>query len=112
MECIKNQSPLPDLKDYRPAIKETVLDASLVSLDPAVTRKNLFKSLVFVFPTKKQLEILQEVVLSAGGKADLLNLNERWDKLGATNVVLIQLPSNKSNIPDEIIKKLEEITGT
>ncbi|KAK6625549.1 hypothetical protein RUM43_005848 [Polyplax serrata] len=110
VECIKNQSPLPDLKDYRPAIKETVLDASLVSLDPTVTRKDLFKRLLFIFPTKKQLEILREVVLSAGGKADLLNLNERWDKLGATNVVLIQLPSNKSNIPDEIIKKLEEIT--
>lgn len=86
------------------------MDASLVSLDSSHTRKNLFKDHIFIFPTKKQLEILKEVILDAGGKVELLSSSCDWNRFEKSNIVLIQLPTNKSSIPEILVQKFEEIT--
>ena len=101
----------PDVKNYRPNIKESVLDTSLVSLEPNDKRQDLFKNKIFIFPTKTQFDTLREVVISAGGEAYLLTLNGNYDKLGNKNIVVIQLPSNKSQLSESFMKEFESICG-
>lgn len=111
IECVKTQTLLPDTKDFRPIIKETLLNASKISWNADKARKSLFAGKKFVFPTKKQLDTLKEVILAAGGKAGLLSYSGNWNKLGNENIVVIQQPVNKSNIPEELIYKFRELTG-
>lgn len=65
---IQNGGSLPNPKDYKPPLAETFLSTN-VTFKPDKRRQFLFQNKIFVFPTKKLLSRMEDLIKRAGGKA-------------------------------------------
>lgn len=68
VNCLKENKPVPDVKEYQPKCSEVVINEN-VSLEYREERKNLFKNKLFIFPKEGDKEKIASLIKLAGGES-------------------------------------------
>lgn len=107
-DCIANDLPLPKAFDFVPKIKQDAyLTPGTVSLALIPDRKKLFFGKTFIFVSKSQMLMYEDIIKKAGGK--VVNLAE--NKLStsnccAKNAIVVQVKSESQSQNEEAISKI------
>ncbi|KAK5642578.1 hypothetical protein RI129_008745 [Pyrocoelia pectoralis] len=109
VNCLKENKPVPDVKEYQPKCSEVVINEN-VSLEYREERKNLFKNKVFVFPKKGDKEKIASLIKLAGGESVSWDVHPlSIDKIGNDQLAeYIVMQTNNINDSIKQNKELED----
>ncbi|PNF17487.1 hypothetical protein B7P43_G17632 [Cryptotermes secundus] len=108
---LSTKQPVPDCRNYIPALAETTLNMNEVSFDVNENRKKLFAGKHFVFVCTQQYNAYSCMVTAAGGKADILEQNGMtYADLVQPNTIVMQYAFNKPSQETQVPQSFQEVT--